>query len=119
MKKAIPVILAVLLSFALMLSACVQNSGNSGSSGNNSSSSSSGSSSSGNSSSEGEQPEPDEPDILDGYEKSCAVTEFSSENLSKVNLKPTFDVSDCVFDAEDIMFPISFSATECACNATP
>lgn len=105
MKKAIPVILAVLLSFALMLSACVQNSGNSGSSGNNSSSSSSGSSSSGNSSSEGEQPEPDEPDILDGYEKSCAVTEFSSENLSKVNLKPTFDVSDCVFDAEDIIVP--------------
>ena len=76
MKKTIFGILAVLLAFTLMLSACVQNSGNSGSTGNNSSSSSSGSTSSSSSSSGEDQPEPDEPDILDGYEKSCAVTEF-------------------------------------------
>ena len=105
MKKTIFGILAVLLAFTLMLSACVQNSGNSGSTGNNSSSSSSSSTSSSSSSSGEDQPEPDEPDILDGYEKSCAITEFPTEDLSKVSLKPTFDVSDCVFDAEDIIVP--------------
>ena len=105
MKKTIFGILAVLLAFTLMLSACVQNSGNSGSTGNNSSSSSSSSTSSSSSSSGEDKPEPDEPDILDGYEKSCAITEFPTEDLSKVSLKPTFDVSDCVFDADDIIVP--------------
>ena len=105
MKKTIFGILAVLLAFTLMLSACVQNSGNSGSTGNNSSSSSSSSTSSSSSSSGEDKPEPAEPDILDGYEKSCAITEFPTEDLSKVSLKPTFDVSDCVFDADDIIVP--------------
>lgn len=45
------------------------------------------------------------PDVLDGYEKSCAVTEFPSDDLSKVSLKPTFDISDSVYDAENIIVP--------------
>ncbi len=44
-------------------------------------------------------------DILKDYEKSCSVTKFPADNLSKVNVTPTFDVSYSVYNAEDIIVP--------------
>ena len=102
MKKT-TVITAFLLSLLLLFAACSENAGNSA-----------GNSETGGTASESvlsseKDESPDEsdslPDVLDGYEKSCAVTEFPSDDLSKVSLKPTFDISDSVYDAENIIVP--------------
>lgn len=44
-------------------------------------------------------------DILKDYEKSCSVTKFPTDNLAKVNVTPTFDISDSIYNAEDIIVP--------------
>ncbi len=51
-------------------------------------------------------------DILKDYEKSCSVTKFPTDNLAKVNVTPTFDVSDSVYDAEDIIVPYQLFGDE-------
>lgn len=105
MKKA-TVITAFLLSLLLLFAACSENAGNSA---GNSETGGTTSESVFSSEKDDDSDSPDEsdslPDVLDGYEKSCAVTEFPSEDLSKVSLKPTFDISDSVYDAENIIVP--------------
>ena len=102
MKRTITGIFAFLLSLLLLFSACTQKPDSSAS---NTPDSSIDSTSSGGGIDKPDDKPDEEPDVLDGYEKSCATTEFPSDNLSKVNLKPTFDVSDCTYDAEDIIVP--------------
>lgn len=105
MKKT-TVITAFLLSLLLLFAACSENAGNSA---GNSETGGTASESIFSSEKDYGSDSPDEsdslPDVLDGYEKSCAVTEFPSEDLSKVSLKPTFDISDSVYDAENIIVP--------------
>lgn len=43
--------------------------------------------------------------LLEGYEKSCSVTEFADDDIAKVNIKATFDVSECTADAKMIITP--------------
>ena len=105
MKKT-TVITAFLLSLLLLFAACSENAGNSA---GNSETGGTTSESVFSSEKDESSDSPDEsgslPDVLDGYEKSCAVTEFPSDDLSKVSLKPTFDISDSVYDAENIIVP--------------
>lgn len=105
MKKT-TVITAFLLSLLLLFAACSENAGNSA---GNSETGGTTSESVFSSEKDNGSDSPDEsdslPDVLDGYEKSCAVTEFPSDDLSKVSLKPTFDISDSVYDAENIIVP--------------
>lgn len=105
MKKT-TVITAFLLSLLLLFAACSENAGNSA---GNSETGGTASESVFSSEKDESSDSPDEsdslPDVLDGYEKSCAVTEFPSDDLSKVSLKPTFDISDSVYDAENIIVP--------------
>ena len=105
MKKT-TVITAFLLSLLLLFAACSENAGNSA---GNSETGGTTSESVFSSEKDDDSDSPDEsdslPDVLDGYEKSCAVTEFPSDDLSKVSLKPTFDISDSVYDAENIIVP--------------
>ena len=105
MKKT-TVITAFLLSLLLLFAACSENAGNSA---GNSETGGTTSESVFSSEKDDGSDSPDEsdslPDVLDGYEKSCAVTEFPSDDLSKVSLKPTFDISDSVYDAENIIVP--------------
>ena len=105
MKKT-TVITAFLLSLLLLFAACSENAGNSA---GNSETGGTASESVFSSEKDESGDSPDEsgslPDVLDGYEKSCAVTEVPSDDLSKVSLKPTFDISDSVYDAENIIVP--------------
>ena len=105
MKKT-TVITAFLLSLLLLFAACSENAGNSA---GNSETGGTTSESVLSSEKDDGSDSPDEsdslPDVLDGYEKSCAVTEFPSDDLSKVSLKSTFDISDSVYDAENIIVP--------------
>ena len=89
------------MSLLLAFSACTQGAN---SSPNDNPDSTINSPSSGNSEKPDDKPD-EEPDVLDGYEKSCAITEFPSDDLEKVNLKPTFDISDCIFDASEVIIP--------------
>lgn len=101
MKRTIACVFALLMSLLLAFSACTQGAN---SSPNDNPDSTINSSSSGNSEKPDDKPD-EEPDVLDGYEKSCAITEFPSDDLEKVNLKPTFDISDCIYDAEEVIVP--------------
>ena len=103
--KKLTAIAAFLLSLLLIFSACSESAGVSGDSETGDSASESISSSVADESNESPDESDNLPDVLDGYEKSCAVTEFPSDDLSKVSLKPTFDISDCVYDAENIIVP--------------
>lgn len=118
MKKTIGII-AFLLSVLLLFSSCLG--GGDGSSASDKPSSENSESISDDGNSESDEPtseseerseseedseKPDDySDILKDYEKSSAVTQFPSEDLAKVNVKPTFDISDCVYDAEGIIVP--------------
>ena len=88
MKKIIG-ILAFLLAFTVIFSSCTHG-------GNSSPSDSSGTT-----------PPPDDKyaELLDGYEKSDSVTEFSTDNLDKVSLKETFDAAGVTADGKDVLIP--------------
>lgn len=99
MKKIVAGIFVFFLSFSLIFSACGKNADDTGSSKPDTGSHSSSSSST----------EPYKPnnysDLLEGYEESCAVTEFPFDDMAKVSVTPTFDVTDSVLDAENIIVP--------------
>lgn len=105
MKKSIAII-AFLLSVLMLFASCGQSANNSSSSGTpDSGSHSSSSSDKPDNPDKPDKPDDDYSELLEGYEKSCAVTQFPLEDMAKVSITPTFDVSECVFDAEGIIVP--------------
>lgn len=104
MKKR-KVAFALLLPLAFIVSSCDLGDAPSGSSLPSSQEPSESSSDNGNSSDSGTNSSFEDIDPLEGYEKSNSVTEFSDEDMAKVNMRPTFDVTDCTFDASDYIVP--------------
>lgn len=88
MKKTIG-ILAFLLAFTAIFSSCTHG----------------GNSSPSDSSSITPPPDDKYAELLDGYEKSDSVTEFSTENMDKVSLKETFDAAGVTADGKDVLIP--------------